>query len=47
MFVTIGDFGRLDIRVGKILEVTCHPQYPRLALIRTDLAASSPKVIVI
>ncbi|XP_065209982.1 tyrosine--tRNA ligase, cytoplasmic-like [Planococcus citri] len=40
------DFGSLNIRVGKILEVSCHPEHPELALIRVDFATFAPTVIL-
>lgn len=44
--VPIQDFQKLDLRVGKILQVEDHPNANKLYILTVDLAESKPRQIV-
>ena len=42
MMVTIDDFRKLDLRIGRVLDVQPHPAADRLYLLRVDLGPLAP-----
>lgn len=44
--ITIDDFGKLDLRTGRILTVERHPKGDRLLVLSVDLAEGEPRTIV-
>ena len=44
--IPIQDFQKLDLRVGKILQVEDHPNANKLYILTVDLAESKPRQIV-
>ncbi|MEK6878183.1 MAG: methionine--tRNA ligase subunit beta [Nanoarchaeota archaeon] len=44
--ITIQDFQKLDLRVGKILQVEDHPNANKLYILTVDLAEKEPRQIV-
>ena len=40
--MTIDDFKKLELRVGRVLEVTAHPAADRLYVLRVDLGPQPP-----
>jgi methionyl-tRNA synthetase len=44
--ITIDDFKKLDIRVGKITEATAHPNADRLIVLKVDVGGGEIRQIV-
>jgi len=44
--VSFDDWKKLDLRVGKILEVENHPNADKLLVIKVDIGEESPRTIV-
>jgi methionyl-tRNA synthetase len=44
--VSIDSFAKLDLRVGKILEVEPHPNADKLFVMKVDLGEKEPRTIV-
>ena len=44
--IPLADFEKLDLRVGKILEVEEHPNASKLYVLKVDLGEPSPRTIV-
>lgn len=44
--IPIQDFAKLDLRVGKILEVDDHPNADKLYVLKVDLGEEYPRTIV-
>ena len=44
--IPYSDFAKLDLRVGKILEVEDHPNADKLYVLKVDLAEKEPRQIV-
>ncbi len=44
--ISYSDFAKLDLRVGKILEVKDHPNADKLYILKVDLNEESPRQIV-
>jgi len=43
--VSIGDFKKIDIRIGKIVEVTEHPDATRLLVLKVDIGSGVCQVV--
>jgi len=43
--VTIEEFGRLDIRIGTVLEVNDHPKADKLLLLKVDLGNEERRLV--
>ena len=43
--VTIEEFGRLDIRIGTVLEVNDHPKADKLVLIKVDMGTEERRLV--
>ncbi len=44
--IPLGDFKKLDLKVGKILEVNDHPNANKLYILKVDLAEQKPRQII-
>ncbi len=44
--ITLKNFQKLDLRVGKILEIEDHPNAGKLLVLKVDLGEESPRTIV-
>ena len=44
--IPIEDFEKLDLRIGKIIEIEEHPNASKLYVLKVDLGESAPRTIV-
>lgn len=44
--ISLNEFQKLDLRVGKVLEVEEHPKADKLYVLKVDLGEPSPRTIV-
>jgi len=43
--ITIGDFGKLDLRVGKVLSVADHPRADKLYVLKVDVGQEERQLV--
>jgi len=44
--ISIKDFQKVDMKVGKVLSADCHPDADKLVVLRADMGKETPRTLV-